>query len=95
MAKAFGKLGSKFVTVTVGDEDDEHAEDDEDDEEHADEDKDDDDAHGSETITIKLGGSRKYVPLFLCRQACKKRGLRHILLIFGFLTSFRLLETYR
>ena len=59
MAKAFGKLGSKFVTVTVGDEDDEHAEDDEDDEEHADEDK-DDDAHGSETITIKLGGSRKY-----------------------------------
>ncbi len=59
MAKAFGKLGSKFVTVTVGDEDDEHADDDEDDEEHADEDK-DDDAHGSETITIKLGGSRKY-----------------------------------
>lgn len=60
MAKAFGKLGSKFVTVTVGDEDDEHADDDEDDKEHADEDKDDDDAHGSETITIKLGGSRKY-----------------------------------
>lgn len=59
MAKAFGKLGSKFVTVTVGDEDDEHADDDEDDEEHADEDK-DDDAHGSETIAIKLGGSRKY-----------------------------------
>ena len=60
MAKAFGKLGSKFVTVTVGDEDDEHAEDDEDDEEHADEDKDDDGAHGSETMTIKLGGSRKH-----------------------------------
>ena len=50
MAKAFGKLGSKFVTVTVGDEDDEYA----------DGDEDDDDAHGSETMTIQLGSSRKH-----------------------------------
>lgn len=50
MAKAFGKLGSKFVTVTVDNEDDEYA----------DGDEDDDDAHGSETMTIQLGGSRKY-----------------------------------
>ena len=59
MAKAFGKLGSQFATAMMGDEDNEHVDEDEDDdEEHADED-DEDDAHGSETITIKLGG-RKY-----------------------------------
>ena len=59
MAKTFGKLGFQFATAMMGDEDNEHVDEDEDDdEEHADED-DEDDAHGSETITIKLGG-RKY-----------------------------------